>query len=61
MTRTCCGGCSGSVKKYGAPTRHGPFLDQVIYCPKPECGWCGVETEDVGDMPEEEKQLEMVL
>ncbi|MBA4363867.1 MAG: hypothetical protein C0411_24505 [Pseudomonas sp.] len=39
-----CGDCGKvQVKKYGEPELHGRFLDQVVYCP--QCGWCGVETE----------------
>ena len=40
--------------------RHGPevvmpsgFVDQIVYCPKPRCGWSGVVTREA----DEDEQL----
>lgn len=51
-----CPDCGKRVKKYGEPTLHGHFLDQIIHCP---CGWCGVMTEWVEEYIPKPTQMEM--
>ena len=56
-----CGGCSGHVVKYGPPVRHGVFIDQIIYCPKPKCGWVGVETEIIDEKTYQPKPQQLSM
>lgn len=54
-----CGDCSRPCKKHGEPRRNGRFLDQIVVCTSPKCGWCGVETEIVDDESETFIQLDL--
>lgn len=55
-----CGECSGCTRYDGKPqVMPSGFVDQIVVCCNPDCGWCGVESEYKPDAEKEPEQLEM--